>query len=76
MIRPSRSSSRKSSQVAHLGTSRLLAISTRGAYSWVEKTPTGFPDWTSRVSSSASRRSAATMAWKAGQSRAAFPVPP
>ena len=30
-----------------------MAISTRGAHSWVRKTPTGLPDWTSSVSSSA-----------------------
>ena len=76
MIRPSRSSSQKCSQVAQRGTSKLFAISTRGAYSWVRKMPTGFPDWTSSVSSSCSRRSAATIAWKEGQSRAALPVPP
>jgi hypothetical protein len=35
-----------------LGTRLELAISTRGAHSWVRKTPTGLPDWTSSVSSS------------------------
>src|ERR1700736_4283993 len=59
MIRPSRSSSQKCSQVAQRGTSRLFASSTRGAYSWVRKMPTAFPDWTSNVSSSLSRRRAA-----------------
>ena len=28
-------------------------MSTRGAHAWVRKTPTGLPDWTSSVSSSA-----------------------
>ena len=53
-----------------------LAISTRGAHSWVRRTPTGRPDWTSRVSSSASVGQRATMASKLRQSRAALPVPP
>ena len=32
-------------------------MSTRGAHSWVRKTPTGLPDWTSIVSSSPRVRS-------------------
>jgi len=28
-----------------------LLIRTRGAYGWVRKMPTGFPDWTRSVSS-------------------------
>ena len=55
MIKPSRSSSQNVSQVAQRGTSKLLAINTRGAYSCVRKMPTGFPDWTRSVSSSLNR---------------------
>ena len=51
-------------------------MSTRGAHSCVRKTPTGLPDWTSSVSSSARRRSSRTMASNASQLRAARPVPP
>ena len=51
---PRRSSSRKTSQVAHLPTRFELAMRTRGAHGWVRTTPTGLPDWTSSVSSSAS----------------------
>ena len=39
IIRPARSSSRKSSQVAHLPTRLELAMSTRGAHGWVRTTP-------------------------------------
>ena len=49
---------------------------TRGACACVRKMPTGFPDWTRRVSSASSARSAATIASKASHERAAFPVPP
>ena len=48
------SNSLKWSQVAQWGTRFELAISTRGASLWVLNTPTGLPDWTSRVSSSSS----------------------
>ena len=59
---PCVSSSLKWSQVAQCGTRLELAISTRGASSWVRKTPTGLPDWTSSVSSSPRASSgAATM---------------
>ena len=51
-------------------------MSTRGAHSWVRNTPTGLPDWTSRVSSPSRSRSEATMASKASQLRAARPEPP
>ncbi len=51
-------------------------MSTRGAHSWVRSTPTGRPDWTSIVSSSASVVSVRTIASKLRQSRAARPVPP
>ena len=47
------SSRRNSGQVAQSGTRFEFAISTRGAHSWVRSTPTGRPDWTSRVSSCA-----------------------
>ena len=57
MVSPSCSSRRNSSQVAHSRTRLELAIRTRGAHSWVRKTPTGLPDWTSIVSSSPSVRS-------------------
>src|SRR2546425_4912688 len=53
MIRPARSSSRNTSHVAQRPTRLALAISTRGASGWVANTPTGFPDCTSSVSSSA-----------------------
>jgi hypothetical protein len=39
----------KCSQVAQCGTRLELAISTRGASSWVRKTPTGLPDWINRL---------------------------
>ena len=39
-------------------------------------TPPGFPDWTRRVSSASKRLSVAMIAWKLGQARAAFPLPP
>ena len=51
-------------------------MSTRGAQAWVVNTPTGLPDWTSSVSSSASVVRAAQMASKASHERAARPVPP
>ena len=51
-------------------------MSTRGAPSWVRTTPTGLPDWTSRVSSGAMVRSDPTIASKASQDRAARPLPP
>src|SRR4029453_9306222 len=51
MVSPAPSSSRNWSQVAHSGTSSELASSTRGAKLWVRNTPTGLPDWPSRVSS-------------------------
>ena len=53
-----------------------LAMRTRGAHSFVRRTPTGFPLWTRRVSSSPSRRSSRTIASNAAQDRAAHPVPP
>jgi hypothetical protein len=53
-----------------------LAISTRGASACVLNTPTGLPDWTSRVSSSSSRSSVSTILSKLSQSRAARPMPP
>ena len=53
---------RNSSQVAHCGTRLELAMSTRGAHSWVRNTPTGLPDWTSRVSSSSRSCSVAMIA--------------
>src|SRR3954469_6429413 len=58
------SSSRKCSGVAHFGTMLALAISTRGANSWVRRTPTGLPLWTSKVSSGAIVRSVSTIASK------------
>src|SRR4051812_6813747 len=76
MVRPIASRRRNSSQLPHSGTRLELAISTRGAHSCVRNTPTGRPDWTSIVSSSASVSSVATRARNDGQSRAAFPVPP
>src|ERR1700760_485674 len=76
MIRPSSSSLRNSSQFAQSPTRLEFAISTRGAHSWVLMTPTGLPDCTSNVSSSAGSRSGASGASCAGQVRAALPVPP
>src|SRR5574343_741240 len=76
MNRPLRSSSLKCSQLAHLGTRLLLAISTRGALAWVLNTPTGLPDCTSRVSSSFSSLSEARIWSKHSQLRAARPIPP
>ena len=38
-------------------------MSTLGAHSWVRKTPTGLPDWTSMVSSPSSVVSVLIMAW-------------
>ena len=51
-------------------------MSTRGAHSWVRITPTGFPDWTSSVSSPCRSSRLRTIASKAGQLRAARPEPP
>ena len=51
-------------------------MSTRGASACVLNTPTGFPDWTSRVSSAPRRRSVRTIVWYACQLLAAFPDPP
>ena len=51
-------------------------MSTRGASSWVRKTPTGLPDWMSSDSSGFSRRSVARMASRLSQLRAALPMPP
>src|SRR4029450_11033608 len=65
MVRPCASRRRNSSQVAQSGTRLLLAISTRGAHSWVRNTATGLPDCTSRVSSSASAPRLATKAFNA-----------
>src|SRR6266516_1815969 len=76
MVSPSASRRRNSSQVAHCGTSSELAMRTRGAHGCVLTTPTGFPDWTSSVSSSSSSRSVATIASNAAQLRAARPEPP
>ena len=76
MVSPSPSSRRNSSAVAQCGTSIELAISTRGASSWVLNTATGLPDWTRSVSSFSSRLSVATIASKHSQLRAAFPDPP
>ena len=76
MVSPSFSSRRNSGQVAQSPTRLELAISTRGAHSWVRITPTGRPDWTSMVSSSRSVVRVRTMASKLAQSRAALPVPP
>ena len=52
-----------------------FAISTRGP-TRVRITPTGFPDWTSMVSSSSRSRSVRTSASYDSQLRAALPVPP
>ncbi len=76
MISPRSSSFRNSSQLAQSPTRLELAISTRGAHSWVRITPTGLPDCTSSVSSSSRSRSVRTSASYAGQLRAALPVPP
>ena len=76
MVSPACSRRRNSGQVAQSGTRLELAISTRGAHSWVRSTPTGLPDWTSMVSSSRSIVSVRTMASNAAQWRAARPVPP
>ena len=76
MVRPSFSSRRNSGQVAQSPTRFELAISTRGAHSWVRSTPTGRPDCTSSVSSSPSVVSVRTSASNDAQSRAARPVPP
>ena len=51
-------------------------MSTRGAHSCVRSTPTGLPDCTSIVSSSARVVRVRTMASNERQSRAARPVPP
>ena len=51
-------------------------MSTRGAHSWVRKTPTGLPDCTSIVSSSPRPWSVRTIASNASHERAARPVPP
>src|SRR5690625_1732152 len=53
---------RNSGQVAQSPTRLELASSTRGAHSLVRSTPTGLPDWTSRVSSSSSSRRVSTLA--------------
>jgi hypothetical protein len=76
MVSPRLSSRRNSGQVAQSGTRLALAMSTRGAHSWVRKTPTGRPDCTSIVSSLSNVDSVRTSAWNDGQSRAALPVPP
>ena len=76
MMRPRRSRSRNTSQLAQRPTRFALAISTRGASGCVWNTPTGFPDCTNSVSSSSSATSVRQMASNDGQSRAAFPVPP
>src|SRR5262249_50753820 len=49
---------------------------TRGASACVLKMPTGFPDWTSRVSSLPSDSRQPTIASKHSQFRAALPMPP
>jgi hypothetical protein len=51
-------------------------MSTRGASAWVWNTPTGLPDWTSRVSSSPRVSRVAAMVSKSFQVRAARPMPP
>src|SRR4026208_996737 len=50
-------------------------MSTRGAHSWVLRTPTGLPLWTSSVSSSPSRRSSRTIASNAAPDRGAPAAP-
>jgi hypothetical protein len=62
--------------VAHFGTSREFAMSTRGACSVVRTMPTGLPDCTSSVSSGAIVVSESTIASNDRQSRAARPEPP
>ena len=76
MVSPRSSRRRNSSQLAQSPTRLELAISTRGAHSWVRITPTGLPDCTSIVSSSPSVVSVRTSASYASQLRAALPVPP
>src|SRR5215207_9900391 len=76
MVSPAFSSSLNVFQSAHSGTRRELAIRTRGAQGCVLKTATGFPDWTSNVSSSSSPCRVLTMAQKLSQFLAALPVPP
>ena len=76
MVRPSCSSRRNSGHVAQSPTRFELAMSTRGAHSWVRKTPTGLPDCTSSVSSASRSSSVRTIASNASQLRAALPVPP
>ena len=51
------------SQLDQCPTKLELAIRTRGAYSWVLKTPTGLPDCTNSVSSLSRSFSDAMMAW-------------
>ena len=51
-------------------------MSTRGASECVLKTPTGFPDWISNVSSSSRLIKLFTIASKDSQFLAAFPIPP
>jgi hypothetical protein len=53
-----------------------LAISTRGAASWVSKTATGLPDCTSSDWSSSSSVSSRLIAARLAWSRAALPMPP
>ena len=76
MVSPACSRRRNSGQLAQSPTRFELAISTRGAHSWVRSTPTGLPDWTSMVSSSRSSVSVRTIASNAFQDLAARPVPP
>ena len=56
---PAASSLRNCSQFAQSPTRLELAISTRGAHTWVRNTPTGLPDCTSMVSSFSRSRSVA-----------------
>ena len=70
------SSRRNSGQFAQSPTRFELAISTRGAHSWVRSTPTGLPDCTSSVSSCSRVVSSRQMASKLAQLRTALPVPP
>ncbi len=76
MVSPRLSRRRNSSQFAQSPTRLELAISTRGAHSWVCITPTGRPDWTSMVSSCLRVCRVRTIASYERQSRAALPVPP
>ena len=76
MVKPMASSRRNSGQVAQSPTRFELAISTRGAHSWVRRMPTGLPDWTSSVSSASMSISDRLIASNEAQSRAALPVPP